>query len=69
MDKIKCIRSENGTIIPIHNIALIAHENSSHHVWTNADGGNYNCGNRLSDRSYNILLEELDIIDDVSFKD
>ena len=26
MDKIKCIRSENGTIIPIHNIAVISAE-------------------------------------------
>ena len=27
MDKIKCIRTENGTIIPIHNIAIISDEN------------------------------------------
>lgn len=67
MDKIKCIRSENGTIIPIHNIAVISAKNSSHYIWTNSDGDN--CGYKLSNKTYNILLEELDIIDDRSFKD
>lgn len=67
MDKIKCIRSENGIIIPIHNIAVISAENSSHYVWTNVDNDCH--GHKLSDRSYNILLEELDIIDRRGFKD
>ena len=68
MDKIKCIRSENGTIIPIHNIALISDENASHYVWTNCDN-EYSSGYKLSDRTYNILLKELDIIDKRGFKD
>jgi len=69
MDKIKCIRSENGTIIPIHNIALISDEKSSHYIWTNADIRDGIYGSKLSDKSYNILLKELDIIDDRGFKD
>lgn len=69
MDKIKCIRSENGTIIPIHNIAVISAEDASHYIWTNSDCDSNNCGHKLSDRTYNILLEELDIIDGQGFKD
>ena len=69
MDKIKCIRSENGTIIPIHNIGLISGQNSSHYVWTNADVNCNNHGHKLSDKSYNILLDELDIIDNKGFID
>lgn len=69
MDKIKCIRSENGTIIPIHNITVISAEKASHYIWTNSDCGNNNCGHKLSDKTYNILLEELDIIDTRGFKD
>lgn len=67
MDKIKCIRSENGIIIPIHNIAVISAKDSSHHIWTNSDCDN--CGYKLSNETYNILLEELDIIDNRGFKD
>ena len=52
MDKIKCIRSENGTIIPIHNIAVISAEDSSHYIWTNSDCDSNNCGHKLSDRTY-----------------
>ena len=69
MDKIKCIRSENGSIIPIHNIAIISPEKSSHYIWTNCDVQEDNCGHKLSDRTYNILLKELDIIDGRGFKD
>lgn len=69
MDKIKCIRSENGTIIPIHNIAVISAEDACHYIWTNSDCDSNNCGHKLSDRTYNILLEELDIIDRRGFKD
>lgn len=68
MDKIKCVRSENGTIIPIHNIAAISAENASHYVWRNSDGEN-SSGYKLSDRAYYALLEELDIIGIRSFKD
>ena len=68
MDKIKCIRSENGTIIPIHNIAEISSEECSHYIWTTADNGD-SCGHKLSDKAYNALLEELDIIGVRSFKD
>lgn len=67
MDKIKCIRSENGTIIPIHNISVISGTKASHFVWTNVD--NDDNGHKISDRSYNILLENLDIIDRKGFKD
>ena len=62
MDKIRCVESENGTIIPIHNISLIAGEKSSHCVWTNADGDNSNYGHKLSDEQYNALLREIEII-------
>ena len=62
MEKIKCVISENGTIIPIHNISLIAGEKSSHYVWTNADGDNGNYGHKLSDEQYNALLREIEII-------
>lgn len=67
MDKIKCIKSENGAIIPIHNIAIISAKDASHAVWTNCDidGPGY----RLSDKTYNALLEELDIIGVKGFKD
>jgi hypothetical protein len=62
MDKIRCVISENGTIIPIHNISLIAGEKSSHYVWTNADGDDDNYGHKLSDEQYNALLREIEII-------
>ena len=67
MDKIKCIESENGTIIPIHNIALIYANDISHRVWTNCDTDNI--GHKISERAYYALLEELDIIGIRSFKD
>jgi hypothetical protein len=51
--------SENGTIIPIHNIAKISTVNR---VWTNADAKD-NLGHKLSDDQYNALLRELEIIE------
>jgi len=60
MEKIKCVISENGTIIPIHNISAIAGEHSSHYVWTNCDYDGY--GYKLSDEQYNALLRELEFI-------
>jgi len=62
MEKIKCVISENGNIIPIHNIAVISAENASHYIWTNADAEDSNCGRKLSDEQYTALLSELEII-------
>ena len=62
MDKIKCVVSENGTIIPIHNISLIDGEKSSHYIWTNADGYDSSYGHKLSDKQYNALMKELKML-------
>jgi len=59
MEKIKCVVSENGTIIPIHNIAKIS---SVNRVWSNADTTGDNLGHKLSNEQYNALLRELEII-------
>lgn len=68
MAKLKCIRTENGTILPIQNIAAIAGEDSSHYVWTNRDtiGGT---GYKLTDRQYNALLDEIEIVGEGGFGD
>ena len=58
MDKIKCVISENGTIIPIHNIAKISNVNR---IWSNADAQD-NLGHKLAYDQYNALLNELEII-------
>lgn len=63
MEKIKCIRSLNGEIIPIHNIAIISEEKYSHYIWTNSDNEENDMGHELSEKSYRRLLNELDIID------
>lgn len=59
--KIKCVVAENGTILPIHNIAVIAPPECTHDVWTNT-----NCladdSYRLSDEQYYALLSELEYI-------
>ena len=60
MEKIKCVISENGTIIPIHNISAIAGEHSYHYVWTNEDAEH--TGYKLSNSQYNALLRELEYI-------
>lgn len=60
MEKIKCVISENGTIIPIYNISAIAGGHSSHYVWTNRDADGI--GYKLSDEQYNALLRELEYI-------
>ena len=62
MDKIKCIRTENGTIIPIHNIAIISGEKASYYIWTNANTDANDSGFKLSDSQYEALLEELELI-------
>lgn len=60
MEKIKCVKSTNGTIIPINNIALISPRECSHYIWTNCDVDSR--GHELSDKQYNALLRELEII-------
>lgn len=62
MEKIKCVVSENGTIIPIHNIAIISAEDSSHYIWTNANSDLADKGYKLSNEKYNALLRELEYI-------
>ena len=64
MEKIKCVISENGTIIPIHNIAVISAKNASHYIWSNADADDSNSGHKLSDGQYDALLGELEFIYD-----
>ena len=61
-NKIKCVASENGTIIPIHNIALISP--GSHYVWTNGDGCDP-AGHKLCDKQYYALLKEIEFIGDL----
>lgn len=57
--KIKCVVAVDGTILPIHNIAVIAPPECTHKVWTNA-----NCladdSYVLSDEQYIFLLGELE---------
>ena len=60
MDKIKCVISENGTIIPIHNISVIAGEGCSHYIWTNIDVDQL--GYKISDKQYNALIKELKML-------
>lgn len=60
--KIKCVKSENGIIIPIHNIALI--NAFTHYIWSNGDAETSNCGHKLSDEQYDALSKELEIIGD-----
>ena len=64
MSKIKCIKADNGAIIPIHQIAYIAPPNCCHYIRTSADtfGCVENYGHKLSDEEYNKLLKELEII-------
>lgn len=59
-DKIKCIVSDNGTIIPINNIAVISGKRYAHYIWTNidVDGSGY----KLSDEQYNALINELKML-------
>lgn len=59
--KIKCIKAENGTIIPIHQIAAISAPECSHFIWTTCDGEG-SSGYSLSDKEYKKLLNELDML-------
>ena len=59
-NKIKCVVSENGTIIPINNIAVISGKYCSHYVWTNRDIGHE--GYKLSDEQYDALINELKML-------
>lgn len=63
-DKIKCVTSEMGMIIPIHNISLI--NVFTKHIWSNADAEYANHGYKLSDEQYEALMKELEIIGDKS---
>ncbi len=58
---IMCITTINGTIIPIHQIAKIAGQTSSHYIWTSADSEGSD-GHKLNDAEYNKLLNELEIL-------
>ena len=59
-DKIKCVISENGTIIPIHNTSVILGKGCSHYIWTN---GNIDpVGHKLTDEQYNALMKELKML-------
>ena len=59
-DKIKCVVSDNGTIIPINNIAVISGKHCSHYIWTNKDSDHE--GYKLTDEQYNALMNELKIL-------
>ena len=59
-DKIKCVVSDNGTIIPINNIAVISDKHCSHYIWTNIDIDHE--GYKLSDEQYNALMKELKML-------
>ena len=58
-NKIKCIVSENGSIIPIHNISKIAGEPNFYYVWANNTDNEMN---PISNETYNKLLNELKIL-------
>ena len=62
MDKIKCVETENGTIIPIHNISIISGPKYSHYIWTNSNTSESSRGYKLTDNQYEALLEELEMI-------
>ena len=59
-NKIKCVVSENGTIISINNIAVISGKNSSHYIWTNRDINHE--GYKLSNEQYDALIKELKML-------
>lgn len=58
--KIKCVVSDNGTIIPINNIAVISGKECSHYIWTNKDIDHE--GYKLSNEQYNALMKELKML-------
>lgn len=69
-DKIKCVVTENGTIIPIHNIVAISSKDSVPRVWTAIDvTEDMFGGRRISDSQYDALLKELEYIGDDSIYD
>ena len=59
-NKIKCVVSDNGTIIPINNIAVISGKHCSHYIWTSRDIDHE--GYKLSDEQYSALMKELKIL-------
>jgi len=60
MSKIKCVKTESGGYIPIHNILFISGPKYSHYVHVGME--NEGIGYRLSDEDYNKLLKELNIL-------
>ena len=60
-NKIKCVVSENGFIIPINNITLISPKDAHHCIWI-AGEEYYSYGHELSDKQYNALLDEIEIL-------
>ena len=59
-NKIKCVVSDNGTILPINNIAVISGKHCSHYVWTNRDINSE--GHKLSNEQYDALIKELKML-------
>ena len=63
MGKMKCIITESGLIIPIHNIVQISSPNSSPRVWTIIDKGTVGgLGREISRKTYNALMNEIEWI-------
>ena len=60
--KIKCVKTENGTIIPIHQIAYIAPPDGCHYIRTSADTDRHEQAHLLSHEQYNKLLNELEML-------
>lgn len=67
IDKIKCIVTKNGTIVPIHQIIKISPKNCSHCIWTAIDGDSL--GLDISNEQYDALLGELQYIGSESIYD
>ena len=58
MDKLKCVKTLDGVIVPLNAISKISNiESGEHYIWTN-DG--YDCS--LSEEQYNALIKEIEFI-------
>lgn len=58
MDKIKCVITKKGKIIPLHSIVSVSTEGGTPHIMTICD--RYY---ELSDEQYDALLCEIEIVD------
>lgn len=58
MNKIKCVITKNGTIIPLHSIASVSTKGCTPHIMTICD--RYY---ELSDEQCDALLREIEFID------